>query len=105
MPESDCQLGTDTFSDGEEVFAAAENGDREVARKGMPAQAVKKVSESGGILGRNQRLRHRLETFATGACPGGLVDPRGGGTKDHIDLKLCGSTGASNAESPEKPVR
>jgi len=31
------------FEDGEEVFRLAENGEREVARKGIPAKAVKKV--------------------------------------------------------------
>jgi len=58
------------FEDGEEVFYAAENGELEVARKGMPAEAVSKVRESGGVLGRSQLLRHRVETFATGAVLG-----------------------------------
>jgi len=58
------------FDDGEEVFRTAGDGALEVARKGMPAKAVKRVRESGGVLGRSQLLRHRVGTFVDGAVIG-----------------------------------
>ena len=58
------------FEDGEEVFRESGDGTLEIARKGMSAKAVRKVRESGGVMARSQLLRHRVETFASGAIIG-----------------------------------
>ena len=64
------------FEDGEESLREEGDGELKIARKGMSAKAVEKVRESGGVLGRSQLLRHRVETFVSGGILGsqGFVD-------------------------------
>ena len=58
------------FEDGEEAIREENDGTPKIARKGMSAKAVQKVRDSGGVLGRSQLLRHRVETFVSGAIIG-----------------------------------